>query len=127
MIVPVLRFSCLYVCRKHHLLYPFSEIPAFDYFITFFFVLDCNIIKSGCLKHPFQFLHGNCTGDSSAVSAFVLFYRFREFTFFEDIRNRKSSSWLQHPEGLLENSLFIWREIDYTVGYDHINRVVICR
>jgi len=121
MIVPVLRFSCLYVCRKHHILYPFSEIPAFDYLVTFFFILDCNIIKSGYLKHPIQFLHGNCTGDSAAVSAFVLFNRFREFTFFEDIRNRKASSRLQHPEGFLKDSFLTGRKIDYAVGYNHID------
>jgi hypothetical protein len=44
---------CPDISGKDHVLHTLAEIPAFDYFITLFFVLDINIGKSGCLEHPF--------------------------------------------------------------------------
>ena len=69
-----------------------AEIPAFDYFITLFFFLDCNIGKPGLFEHLFQFLHGNRAGDSAAVGFFILLYRFGEVTLLQDIRDCKSPS-----------------------------------
>ena len=53
---------------------------------------DDDIGKSGFFEHLFQFLHGNCAGDSAAVSFFILLYSFGELTLFQNIRDRKSPS-----------------------------------
>lgn len=92
MSVSVLRLFSPDICGKDHSLYALSEIPAFDYFITLFFILDCNSAKSSYLEHPFQFLHGNRASDSAAVSFFILLYSFGEVTLLQDIRDRKASS-----------------------------------
>ncbi len=90
MVASVLRFSRLHVCRKNHILNVLSEIPAFDYLITLFLLLDSNFSKSGRFEHPLQFLHGNRAGDSAAVSVFILLYSFGEVTLLQDVRDCKS-------------------------------------
>ena len=85
MTASVLRFSCLHVGRENHVLDAFSEIPAFDDIVALFFISDDDIFKAGFIEHSFQFLHGNCAGDSAAVSFFILLYSFGEVTLLQDI------------------------------------------
>ena len=88
------RFLRLNIRGQDHILYPFAEMPAFDYFITLFFFCDYDIAKPDLFEHLFQFLHGNRAGDSAGVGFFILLYRFGEFTLLQDIRDCKSPSQL---------------------------------
>jgi hypothetical protein len=82
-------FLCPDISGKDHLLNTLAKIPAFDYFITLFFFCDYNIAKPNLIKHLFQFLHGNRSGDSAAVCFFILLYGFGEFSLLQDIRDCK--------------------------------------
>ncbi len=97
--VLVLWFKRRYVCRNDHLLDPGSEIPTFDYFVAILLILNENIYEACSGKHRFQFLHGNCPGNSTAVGIFILFYVLRKLALLENIRDRKPASGPQYSKG----------------------------
>ncbi len=69
-----LRLLCLDVGREDHLFNAFPEIPALNYLVAVFLVLDDDIGESGLCENFLQFLHGNRSRDSAAVGIYILLY-----------------------------------------------------
>ncbi len=113
--------NCLDICGENHFLYAFAEVPVSYDLVAVFLVLDDDGREARRGKNIFQFLHGNRSRNSAAVSIFVFHDFFGKFAFLQHVGNRESPARSQDSVCFIENGLLIRRKINHAIRNNYVH------